>query len=263
MTFVRSPLLVGIVLALLTGGCATQADIQEIEREQVRMRRQLADTRVSLEAIQRDIAKVRGSVDETRYSTRTQGSVASRLDALDMRVATLENARTRVLTAEPTASATTGAELGATPVPTPTPARVATEVGAGDLEREEARDVPDEYRKGLTLFRQRAYDRSIQVFRDFLRTNGESPLAPNAQYWIGESYFALGDYSQAILNFNDVRQKHPRSERAPAAILKIGLAFLQMGNKNEARLAFQKVVRDYPSSPEAAQAKEKLQALGG
>jgi TolA-binding protein len=45
-------------------------------------------------------------------------------------------------------------------------------------------------------------------------------------------------------------------------VLKIGLAFLQMGNKSEARLAFQKVLNDYPSSPEAAQAREKLQALG-
>ena len=44
-------------------------------------------------------------------------------------------------------------------------------------------------------------------------------------------------------------------------MLKIGLAFQQMGNKSEAKLAFQKVLNDYPSSPEAAQAREKLQAL--
>ena len=69
------------------------------------------------------------------------------------------------------------------------------------------------------------------------------------------------DYYQAILNFNQVRQQHPKSDRAPAAVLKIGLAFLQMGNKSEAKLAFQKVLNDYPSSPEAAQAREKLQAL--
>jgi TolA-binding protein len=59
-----------------------------------------------------------------------------------------------------------------------------------------------------------------------------------------------------------VRQQHPKNERAPAAVLKIGLAFQQMGNKSEAKLAFQKVITDYPSSPEAAQAREKLQALG-
>jgi TolA-binding protein len=71
----------------------------------------------------------------------------------------------------------------------------------------------------------------------------------------------LADYYQAILNFNQVRQQHPKSDRAPAAVLKIGLSFQQMGNKSEAKLAFQKVLNDYPSSPEAAQAREKLQAL--
>ena len=65
------------------------------------------------------------------------------------------------------------------------------------------------------------------------------------------------------LQLHELRLRH-RSvdrDRAPAAVLKIGLAFQQMGNKSEAKLAFQKVINDYPSSPEAAQAREKLQAL--
>ncbi len=82
----------------------------------------------------------------------------------------------------------------------PTPAPVADadagaaarEIAATDLSREEARDVPDDYRRGLALVRQGAYDQAIQSLRDFLRTNRESPLAPNAQYWIGESYYMLG-----------------------------------------------------------------------
>jgi tol-pal system protein YbgF len=135
-------------------------------------------------------------------------------------------------------------------------------VASTDLAREEAQQVPDQYRRALALVRQNEYDRAVQLFREFLRTNPDSPLAANAHYWIGESYFALGDYSQAILQLNDVRQQYPKSDRVPPALLKIGLAFLQMGNKSEARLAFQKVVNDYPSTPEAAQAREKLRSLG-
>jgi tol-pal system protein YbgF len=249
---------------LLAAGCATQADIQELERENRRMRTQLADTRASFESMQRDVAKVRGGVDEVRYSSRGAGSVTSRLDDLEARVATLEGRRTALTPTDVSPTTATG-ELVATPVPVPTatPPPAKPEIAGNDLAREEARDVPDEYRRGLALVRQGSYDRAIQALRDFLRTNQSSPLAPNAQYWIGESYYMLADYYQAILNFNQVRQQHPKSERAPAAVLKIGLAFLQMGNKSEARLAFQKVLNDYPSSPEAAQAREKLQALGG
>jgi tol-pal system protein YbgF len=252
------------MLALLVIGCATQADVQELQRENRRMRTQLADTRASFESMQRDVAKVRGGVDEVRYSSRGTGTVGSRLDDLEARVATLEGHRTTPAPSDPSATSAAG-EAAQTPAPAPTatPVPAKPEIAASDLAREEARDVPDDYRRGLALVRQGSYDRAIQSLRDFLRTNQSSPLAPNAQYWIGESYYMLADYYQAILNFNQVRQQHPKSERAPAAVLKIGLAFLQMGNKSEARLAFQKVLNDYPSSPEAAQAREKLQTLGG
>lgn len=254
-----------VVLAFGAGlaGCATQADIQELQREQKRMRTQVADTRATLDSMQRDVAKVRGGVDEVRYSSRATGTVATRLEDLESRVSALEGHKS--LSTTTTTETTIGTESGSAapaPMPTATPVPAKPEISAPDLAREEAREAPDEYKRGLALVRQGAYDKAIQSLREFLRTNRESPLAPNAQYWVGECYFMLADYYQAILNFNQVRQQHPKSERAPAAVLKIGLAFLQMGNKSEARLAFQKVVNDYPSSPEAAQAREKLQALG-
>jgi tol-pal system protein YbgF len=251
-----------LILAVLIAGCATQADIQELEREQRRLRTQMADTRAGFDSMQRDVAKVRGGVDEVRYSSRGAGTVTTRLDDLEARVAALEGHRP-----SPGASPIDGTfvEGGgvASPVPAPTatPVPARPEIAATDLSKEEAKELPDDYRRGITLVRQGAYDKAIQSLRDFLRTNRESPLAPNAQYWIGESYYMLADYYQAILNFNQVRQQHPKSDRAPAAVLKIGLAFQQMGNKSEAKLAFQKVINDYPSSPEAAQAREKLQAL--
>jgi tol-pal system protein YbgF len=262
MTMPRHAVLLAIGLATLAAGCATQADIQDLQREQIRLRKQLADTRAGFDSVRRDVAKVRGGVDEVRYSARGSESVTTRLEQLEARVAALEGSRPA-----PVSTPAEGVSLGelsgptAAPVPTATPAPPRPEIAASDLSREEARDLPEDYRRGITLVRQGAYDKAIQALRDFLRTNRESPLAPNAQYWIGESYYMLADYYQAILNFNQVRQQHPKSDRAPAAVLKIGLAFQQMGNKSEARLAFQKVLNDYPSSPEAAQAREKLQSL--
>lgn len=241
-----------LVLSTLTAACATQADLQQLRRDQRTMRSQLADTRASVESMQRDLAALRGTLDETRHSRRGGQEVNSRLDSLDARVAALEQGRT----------STVSTDVGAAPTPAPSPAPGRAEVAASDLAREEAQTTPDEYRRALGFVRQNEYDRAVQLFREFLRANPSSPLVPNAHYWIGECYFVLGDYSQAILQFNEVRQQYPRSDRVPPALLKIGLAFLEMGNKREARLAFQKVVNDYPSSPEAAQAREKLRAIG-
>lgn len=258
------PTVLAATLVVAMAGCATQADIQELQREQKRLRTQLADTRASFDSMQRDVAKVRGGVDEVRYSSRGAQSMTARLDDLEARLSVLEGHRP-VPSSSPieiTSSTSSEGVVGTpVPIPTATPAPPRPEIAASDLSKEEAKDLPDDYRRGITLVRQGSYDKAIQTLREFLRTNRESPLAPNAQYWIGESYYMLADYYQAILNFNQVRQQHPKSERAPAAVLKIGLAFQQMGNKSEAKLAFQKVLNDYPSSPEAAQAREKLQAL--
>lgn len=258
---VRSPSrfpCLSIALALvLAAGCATQADIQDIRREHRGIRSQLANTRASLDGLQREVAELRGRVDEVRQSSRGGRKVESGLSDLEARVAALELERRPQL--QPGSS---GGPLAQSDQPGPTePER--RELAVTDLAREEARpDAPEEYRRGLALARQGGCDRAIQVFREFLRTHPDSPYTPNAHYWIGDCHYVLGDYSQAILKFNDVRQQYPKSDRAAPALLKIGLAFLEMGNKSEARLAFQKVVNDYPSLPEAAKAREKLQALG-
>ena len=251
-TVVLRLLTAALLLSTLTAACATQADLQQLRRDQRTMRGQLADTRASVESMQRDLAAVQGKLDEARHSSRGGQEARSRLDSLDARVTALEQGRT----------STVPTDLAAAPVPAPSPVPGRGEVVGGDLVREEAQATPDEYRRALALVRQNEYDRAVQLFREFLRANPNSPLVPNAHYWIGECYFVLGDYSQAILQFNEVRQQYPKSDRVPPALLKIGLAFLGMGNKREARIAFQKVVNDYPSSPEAAQAREKLRVIG-
>jgi tol-pal system protein YbgF len=246
---VRTPSRALLLLAVATAaGCATQADLQEIRREQRGIRTQLADTRATLDGVQRDLAKTRGKVQENRHAEQSD----TRIQNLEERVAALEGAR-----------AGTPADVSVVPAPgappAPETARVAS-VPAAD--RDDTADAPDQYRAALALVRQKEYDRAIQQFREFLRSNADSPLAGNAHYWIGECYFTLGDYSQAILQYNEVRQRYAKSDRAAPALLKIGLSFLEMGNKSEARLAFQKVVNDYPASPEAGQAREKLRSLG-
>ena len=219
----------------------------------------MADTRAGLEAMQRDMAKLRGRIDEVRHARGAPGR-DDRIGALEARLALMEGGSQSTLElgaeTEP-APGETGEQTAAVAPPTDEPPSAENDVPAAAAPP----GAPEEYRKGLAQVQGRDYDRAIQSFRSFLRTNSESPLAPNAHYWIGDSYFMLGDYYQAILNFNDVRQRYASSDRAPAAVLKIGLAFQKMGNKTEARLAFQKVVQDYPASPEATKAKEQLQAL--
>lgn len=250
-------LLTSWLVATTLAGCATQADIQDLSLEQRKIRSQLADTRASLESMQRELARLRGGVDEARYSSRDRKTYETRLAELEARVQTGEPRPTPTPAAYGDAGMPS-AEGSAATAPTPRPPdAVATScLGGGE-------EAPEEYRRAVGLLREGGYDRAIKSFREFLRTTRDTTFLPSAHYGIGESYYMLGDYYQAILNFNDVRQEYGKSACAPPAVLKIGLAFQQMGNKSEARVAFQKVVNDYPSSPEAQQAREKLKSLGG
>ncbi len=251
------------MVAIVGGaGCATQADMSEIRREQRSIRTQLADTQATVDSLQREIATTRGKVQENRHAERAD----TRFQTLEARVAAIEQGHpgaavesgAPIDVGEPQ-SGTQASTAAAGAAPAPEAARVARAPAAS---RDDSAETPEQYRTALALVRQKEYDRAIQQFREFLRTNPDSALVGNAHYWIGECYYTLGDYSQAILQFNEVRQHYAKSDRAAPALLKIGLSFLEMGNKSEARLAFQKVVNDYPASPEAGQAREKLRLLG-
>lgn len=252
-----APRLAALLTLLALAGCATQADLQDLHREQRSIRKQLADTRATVGEVERDLGAIHGKVEEERYSSRR--GVAQRLENIEARVAALEQSQVRGPAPATDGAGASGA-AAAPALPSEQPPR--SELATNDLAREEAREVPDDYRRGLTLVRQGEYDRATQIFQEFLRAHPDSPLAPNAQYWIGECYYQRGQYSQAIVKLNDLRQQYPKSDRVPPALLKIGLTFLQMNNKRDARLFFQKVVNDFPSSPEAAQAREKLRTLG-
>lgn len=86
-------------------------------------------------------------------------------------------------------------------------------------------------------------------------------MADNAQYWKGETLYALKDYSNAILEFQKVVKKYPKGEKAPGAILKQGYSFYEMKNYPDAKAFLQLVVSNYPGSEESGYARERIQKI--
>ncbi len=105
------------------------------------------------------------------------------------------------------------------------------------------------------------YQLAVAGFEDLLKYYPQSDRADNAQFYIGESYFALGDLDRAIQEYLKVRDLYPDGNKRPAATLKLGYAFLRKGDSATARKYFETVMREYPDSPEARLAKDKLDSL--
>lgn len=98
-------------------------------------------------------------------------------------------------------------------------------------------------------------------FEKLLAAYPDSPLANNAQFWIGETYYREQWYEKAILEYQKVIEKYPTGNKVPGAMLKQGFAFANIGETNTARLVLRELVARYPSTDEANLAKQKLESF--
>ena len=136
------------------------------------------------------------------------------------------------------------------------PSEFARERLAGESEA-----VKKDYDEAWKLLERKDYRAAISRFKEFIKKNPQSEYADNAQYWIGESHYALREFDQAILEFDVVRRKYPKGDKVPAALLKQGFAFAELGDKVDARLILQELTDRFPQSEEAVKAKQKLKSL--
>jgi len=123
---------------------------------------------------------------------------------------------------------------------------------AGDYERK--------YQQALSLFNNRRYREALRLFEELVATDTRHSLSDNAQYWIGECYFALGDYRAAILAFEKVFT-FKQSNKNDYAQYKLGLSYFKLGDKKRARQEFQNLIDNYPNSPLVEKARKYLMQL--
>jgi tol-pal system protein YbgF len=149
------------------------------------------------------------------------------------------------------------------PVSPPTSSPVPS---SGSMSRSENRSAAlmadrESYERTLTRFKDGDLDGARQGFAEFLLQHPHSDLAPNARFWLGESYYGKKDFSRAIDAYDQVQLNHPASEKVPAALLKKGYAYLALKDRKKAASALKQVIDLYPKSPEANKAMDKLNQL--
>src|SRR5438874_1949193 len=101
--------------------------------------------------------------------------------------------------------------------------------------------------------------KSRELFEEFLQKFPKDELAPNAQYWLGESYYAEKKWNDAIVEFQKVLKDHKGSEKVPDALVKIGMCFQAQGDCQNAMLFFDEVMQSHRNSPAAKTAKDRAQ----
>ena len=119
------------------------------------------------------------------------------------------------------------------------------------------------YEAAYALLKTGDYEGAEQAFLKFMTDYPTSSFLGNANYWLGESYYARGQYAEAAGLFADGFTKYKDNTKAPDNMLKLGLTMKQLGKKAEACTAFKGLAGEFPKANEAlkTRAKDEAKAL--
>ena len=120
---------------------------------------------------------------------------------------------------------------------------------------------PDQmYDISLQQYRRGSLATARLGFREFLRVFPTHERAPDALFYIGESFEQTAPDSAAAV-YDQLVRAYPNSPRAPSALYKQGLLAEQRGDRATARTFYSRVIAGYPRSPEADLARQNQQRL--
>ena len=114
----------------------------------------------------------------------------------------------------------------------------------------EAEPQPQQlYERAYGYLLQKDYGTAETSFDDFLKRHPTHPLAGNAQYWLGETYYVRGQYRPAAAAFLKGYQDYVKSQKAPESLLKLAMSLQRLGQKDAACSSYSEFATKFPNPP--------------
>lgn len=212
--------------------------------------------------LESDLRLVTGRTEELSFELEKLQRRVERLAAdLEAQISELRQSRAAAGGAPPGPgggdSVNDGPKVLTNEPPAPSPAPTAQEPPAA--RRDEPAPPPaagpatprELYAHGFSLMQKQDYAAAARSFEEFLKAYPNDPLADNARYWLGESFYARGDFGAAAAKFLDAYEQNKASGKAPDALLKLGLSLGKLGKTKEACATFRELSRAQPNAPQS------------
>lgn len=256
--------------AALAAGCAStppeqdpvQLKLNDLDGRVARMERIAAnqvEAAQRLDEVQGNLRELRGRIEELEHHSEALSKQQRDLYSdLDKRLAATGGATAAGATAPAqSGSPAAGAEAPAAGAGSANAANSADTAGAAAPSSTEQAV----YNQAFAALKARSYSVAITGFKDFLGNYPNSPLAENAQYWLGEAYYVNHEYEAAGAAFRTVLKKWPDSRKSPDALLKIGYTQYAQKQYGAARTTLTEVTRKYPGTDSAKLAADRLSRI--
>ena len=114
------------------------------------------------------------------------------------------------------------------------------------------------YTEGMRLYHAKKFGEAQNQLHQYLKSQPKGPKAPEARYYLADSFYQEGKYQEAGVEFNKLRLQFPQSILAPAGLLRQALCYKNQQQMGTYRSTLQKLVKAYPNSPEAKEAQKML-----
>lgn len=117
------------------------------------------------------------------------------------------------------------------------------------------------YDRAFRALRETRYADAAEGFSEFLDQYPRSSYAPNAMYWLAESYYVTREFETALRFFNQLLNRYPDSNKHGDALLKIGFSHHELRQWNEARAALEQVRAEHPDTTLSRLAESRLRDM--
>jgi len=249
---IRRPTLLLALVAVASGGCALRSDVRRLEEQLTTMQdaqaRQDSLQRVQLTQIltlQQRTYDSLAAVNRAMLSFR--GDVLGQLYEVQkslIQVQELTGQSTRRLSEMRGDLDARGQQLSVEGAP-----------GASSA------TAVQMYEASLQQLRRGSTATARAGFRQFLQQYPTAAEAPDAVYFIGESFAQEAPDSSAAY-YKQVADQYPSSPRAASALYRLGSMAESGKDMAGARGYYQRLIKQYPTSNEAALARDRMKALG-
>lgn len=118
--------------------------------------------------------------------------------------------------------------------------------------------APEIYQSGLEALKANEYEKAEKAFTKFLTKFQTDKLAGNAQYWLGETFYARKEYDKAAVAFAKGYQQYHSNAKAADSLLKLGMSMQGLKKTKEACAAFTSLSKEFPKA--AKNLKDKASA---
>ena len=296
--FLKIGLVKLLVVCFFLGGCATQKDVSLLQRQIWTARRDLDKSKAQMAQMEKTLDEKLAALDADRQPLRkNQAEVGVQLDRLELELGRLsgqleeattmytryseriseiqQNQMESMLEVRKSVEDLQRAlnvmaghlgmqELAVSPSKLSTPKEKQADKAKSSSEAQQtvklqpAASAEEHYDNALQLFQSGQYDGARDGFQSYLERYPKSNLADNAQFWLGECYYAEQRYGEAIAAYEKTIKDYPKSDKVSSAMLKQGMAFIELGDSTAGKILLKKVVKEYPNSNQAKIAKSKL-----